>query len=257
MVRFLKTLALAAVLVAAAHLPAAAEKSLGNPGGNPQGTPGGTPLTVVELFTSQGCSSCPPADAFLGELAKRDDLLALSVHVDYWDYIGWKDPFASASPAGGRRAYAPSRRQGYVYAPNMVIQGAYQGTGSDRAKVLASIEKAAKAKRVPVTIERKRGKIQVAIPAAHTTDEAAVWLALFDRRHETAIRRGENGGRTLRYYNVVRKMVRIGTWTGQEMKIPAGITSEMAAGRDGCGVILQSLKTGRILGAAKIDLTGS
>ncbi len=245
-------MALAAVLVAAAHLPAAAEKSPEKPLGNP----GGAPLTVVELFTSQGCSSCPPADAFLGELAKRDDLLALSVHVDYWDYIGWKDPFASASNTQRQRDYASNFRLRYVYTPQMVIQGAFHATGSDRAKVLASIEKAAKAKRVPVTFERKQGKIHVAIPGAHTTDEAAVWLALFDRKHETAIRRGENGGRTLRYYNVVRKMVRIGTWSGQEMKIPTGITGEMAAGRDSCGVILQSLKTGRILGAAKIDLNG-
>ena len=242
MVRFLKILALAAVLVTAAHPAMAAEG------------PAGKPLTVVELFTSQGCSSCPPADAFLGELTKRGDLLALSVHVDYWDYIGWKDPFASASNTQRQRDYARTFHMGYVYTPQMVIQGAYQVTGSDRAKVLAGIEKAAKGKRVPVTFGRDQGKIHVALPGAHTTDEAAVWLALFDGQHETAIRRGENGGRTLRYYNVVRKMVRIGTWTGQEMKIPTGITDEMAAGRDGCGVILQSLKTGRILGAAKIDL---
>ena len=254
MVRFLKTLALVAVLFTAAHPPAAAaEKSQGNPGGTPQGTP----LTVVELFTSQGCSSCPPADAFLGELAKRDDLLALSVHVDYWDYIGWKDPFASPLNTQRQRDYARKLRLRYVYTPQMVIQGAFQATGSDRAKVLASIEKAAKAKRVPVTIERKQGKIHVAIPGAPTTDEAAVWLVLFDGQHETAIRRGENGGRTLSYYNVVRKMIRIGTWSGREMKIPTGITGEMAAGRDGCGVIVQSLKTGRILGAAKIDLNGT
>lgn len=245
MIRFLKILALAAVLVTAAHPLTAAEKAPG------------TPLTVVELYTSQGCSSCPPADAFLGELAKRDDLLALSVHVDYWDYIGWKDRFASAANTQRQRDYARNFRMRYVYTPQMVIQGAYQVTGSDRTKVLASIEKAAKTKRVPVTFERKQGKIHVALPGAHTTDEAAVWLTLFDYRHETAIRRGENGGRTLRYYNVVRKMVRIGTWSGQEMKIPTGITDEMAAGRDGCGVIVQSLKSGRILGAARIDLNGT
>lgn len=242
----LKALAVAAVILAAFQMFAsavdAAEKA---------------PLTVVELFTSQGCSSCPPADAFLGELAKRDDLLALSVHVDYWDYIGWKDPFASPLNTKRQRQYARTLGMGYVYTPQMVIQGADHATGSDRAKILAKIAKAAKSKRVPVTISRADGQLSVKVPGAPTTDKAAVWLALFDRRHETVIKRGENAGRTLRYHNVVRKLVRVGTWEGQPLDIPTEIADMGAEGRGGCAVILQSLKTGRILGAAKLDLNGT
>lgn len=217
----------------------------------------GRPLTVVELFTSQGCSSCPPADAFLGELAKRDDILALSVHVDYWDYIGWKDPFASPENTKRQRDYAAKMRMRYVYTPQMVIQGADHATGSDRSKVWAKIKKAAKTKRVPVAISLAGGKLRVRVPGANTTDKAAVWLAVYGHERETEIKRGENAGRTLRYHNVVSDMIRIGTWEGQPLDIPTEVDGMGTEGRDGCAVILQSLRTGRILGAARIDLAGS
>ena len=217
----------------------------------------GRPLTVVELFTSQGCSSCPPADAFLGELAKRDDILALSVHVDYWDYIGWKDVFASPRNTQRQRDYAAKMRLGYVYTPQMVIQGADHATGSDRSGVWAKIKKAAKTKRVPVAISLAGGKIRVTVPGAHTTDKAAVWLAVYGSKMETEIKRGENAGRTIVYHNVVSDMIRVGTWSGQPLDIPTAVDGMGAKGRDGCAVILQSLKTGRILGAARIDLAGS
>ena len=241
MKRFFRTFALAAVLaVAIQTVAAAAEKN----------------LTVVELYTSQGCSSCPPADAFLGELAKRDDLLALSIHVDYWDYIGWKDRFASPENTKRQRAYASKLGMRYVYTPQMIVQGAAHSTGSDRGKVLALIAKAKKNERVAVKISRAEDGIRIKIAGADTTEEAAVWLAVFDNKHETRIRRGENGGRTLSYYNVVRGMKRIGTWSGKPLDIPTGNVDMSTEGRDGCAVILQSVATGRILGAAKLALTG-
>jgi hypothetical protein len=122
---------------------------------------------------------------------------------------------------------------------------------------LAKIATAQKSKRVAVKIDRAQNGIRVTVPGAHTTDEAAVWLAVFDNKHETAIRRGENGGRTLSYYNVVRGMKRIGTWSGQPLDIPTGNADMSTDGHDGCAVILQSVSTGRILGAAKLTLTGS
>ncbi len=246
---FFNAVALAAALVLA-PVAMAAEQSA------PENSQGRS-LTVVELFTSQGCSSCPPADAFLGELAKRDDILALSVHVDYWDYIGWKDVFASPRNTQRQRDYAAKLRLRYVYTPQMVIQGADHATGSDRSKVWAKIKKAAKTKRVPVAISRVGGKIRITVPGAHTTDKAAVWLAVYGSEMETKIKRGENAGRTIVYHNVVRDMTRVGTWSGQPLDIPTGIDGMGAKGRDGCAVILQSLKTGRILGAARIDLAGS
>ncbi|NQU60135.1 MAG: DUF1223 domain-containing protein [Rhodospirillales bacterium] len=241
---FFKSLALsvglAAGLIFAALAPADAAES--------------KPLTVVELFTSQGCSSCPPADAYLGELLKRDDVLGLSEHVDYWDYIGWKDVFASPKNTERQRRYARTLGMRYVYTPQMVIQGASHVTGSERSKVSALIDKARKMPRVPVTISRQAGKVNIKISASHISENAAVWLAVFDNRHDIPIKRGENGGRTLSYYNVVRSMSQIGTWTGREVTIPTDVADMAARGRDGCAVILQSLKTGRILGAAKIEL---
>jgi hypothetical protein len=218
------------------------------------------PVTVVELFTSQGCSSCPPADAFLGELARRDDLVALSEHVDYWDYIGWKDPFASPDLTKRQHEYARLLKLRYVYTPQMVIQGADHVTGSDRAGVLRKIAEAAALPRLPVGIRYVGEKILVSLPGADQAaqgETAAVWMAVFDRQHETAIRRGENGGRTLKNFNVVRSMVRIGTWSGQAMEVPATMPEVGGRHPDGCAVILQSLKTGRILGAAKIGLEKS
>ena len=245
----INAVALAAALVLAPAAMAAEKSAPGNSQGRS--------LTVVELFTSQGCSSCPPADAFLGELAKRDDILALSVHVDYWDYIGWKDVFASPRNTQRQRDYASKMRLRYVYTPQMVIQGADHATGSDRSGVWAKIKKAAKTKRVPVAISLAGGKIRITVPGAHTTDKAAVWLAVYGSKMETEIKRGENAGRTIVYHNVVSDMIRVGTWSGQPLDIPTAVDGMGAKGRDGCAVILQSLRSGRILGAARIDLAGT
>ena len=244
--KFFKPLALsvglAAGLVFAALAPLAAAEN--------------KPLTVIELFTSQGCSSCPPADAYLGELVKRDDVLGLSVHVDYWDYIGWKDVFASPKNTKRQQRYARTLGMRYVYTPQMVVQGAEHVTGSDRDKVRALISKTSKLPRVPVTIssQGKTGTVNIKVSASHLRETAAVLLAVFDNRHDVPVKRGENGGRTLSYFNVVRSMTQIGTWSGREVIIPADVADMQARGRDGCAVILQSLKTGRILGAAKIGL---
>ena len=238
--KFFKTLALAAGLVFFVPPPAFAADD--------------APLTVVELFTSQGCSSCPPADKFLGELAQRHDLLALSVHVDYWDYIGWKDNFASPENTMRQRRYAQKLGLRYVYTPQMVIQGAFDSTGSDRAKVLKKIADAKKLDRLAVKISRAGDGVRITIPAGDIRDPAAVWLAVFDNRHDTEIKRGENSGSTLSYYNVVRGMTQIGAWTGQPLEIVTQAGDMPAQGRDSCVVIVQSLKTGRILGAARLDL---
>jgi hypothetical protein len=215
------------------------------------------PLTVVELFASQGCSSCPPADKFLGDLAKRDDILPLSVHVDYWDYIGWKDPFADPKNTQRQRRYAKKLGLRYVYTPQMVIQGAFDATGSDRAKVKRQIGQAAKLEKLAVKISRTGDGVRVVMPDAGRVENAAIWLAVFDRQHDTEVKRGENSGQTLRYHNVVRGMTRIGTWTGQPLEITTKASDMPSAGRDSCAVIVQSVKTGRILGAAKVDLNKS
>lgn len=212
---------------------------------------------VVELYTSQGCSTCPPADAYLGELARREDVIALSFHVNYWDYIGWKDPFASAESTGRQRAYARALGQSYVYTPQMVIDGRVHEVGTKRSAVEGRLDglRAGQKSKLDVRFSRdEQGRLSVTIPSANRHQRAIVWMALFDRSHTTEIERGENRGRTLTYYNVVRRISRIGTWEGAEITIPLSLRAAEMAARDGCVVIVQDESLGPILGAALVPL---
>ena len=217
--------------------------------------PTGGPPVVVELYTSQGCSSCPPADALLGELAMRQDLIALSMHVDYWDYIGWTDTFASPIVTARQRSYARSLNSRYVYTPQMVIDGEHDVVGSRRNDVRDLIARAAaESKPLAIRFERQDGG-RIVIPAGPApTEGATVWLAVYDDKHETTVERGENGGRVLSYYNVVRELEEVGRWNGEELVIPLDLAGAMQRGRAGCAVIVQQGRTGPILGAAKMEL---
>jgi len=214
---------------------------------------------VVELFTSQGCNSCPPADRLLGELARRPDVLALSFNVDYWDYIGWKDPFASRAHTERQRAYGRALGRRVVYTPQMVIDGADEAVGSARAEVEARIAAAA-ARGGKLTLRFARddsGRNSVLIPA-RTPDippsavPATVWLVLYDREHVTEVKRGENAGATLANHNVVRELRQLGQWTGAATELPLDIAPGAAG--DGCAVIVQAGQTGPVLGAAAMAL---
>lgn len=247
---FLRMLAFAfAAALAAAHHAAADDAKVAKP------------MAVVELFTSQGCSSCPAADAFLGELAKRDDVIALSQHVAYWDYIGWKDPFALAEATDRQREYQRLFSLRYVYTPQMVIGGVEQEVGSSRRQVLAKIEKAKSLPQVPVGLgPGAKGGVKIEIGKAPDVDSfkleknAAVWLVAFDKRHDTKIPRGENGGRTLSNFNVVRRLERIGSWTGEAATMWVRTPEKGEPGSDACAIVVQSTKSGRILGAAQMAL---
>jgi len=230
------------MLVAAAGVASAAET-------------GDRPI-VVELFTSQGCSSCPPADRILADLAERPDLVALSLHVDYWDYIGWKDPFGSPLNTERQRRYAGVLGLHYVFTPQMVIDGVTSVVGSNRAAVDDAIE-AAKNHPKPVQIaftDKDGGRVVVSGSAA-PPGGASVWLAVYDERQETAVKRGENAGRELSNANVVRRLERIGTWTGQRVEIPMDFAGAAARGRYACAVIVQAGEHGPVLGAAKMRLS--
>jgi len=218
------------------------------------------PPVLVELFTSQGCSSCPPADAYLGDLAAREDVIALSYHVNYWDYLGWKDPFASAESTRRQKLYAAALGQSYVYTPQMVVAGAVHEVGSRRAKVdrLIKVAQRQSNRQLEVTFaHNEQGAPSVVIPAASGFPRAEVWMVLFDAEHSTPIRRGENGGRTLTYHNVVRSIERLGTWDGSAMTIPLGISPSAMEARDGCVVIVQGESLGPVLGAAVMPMTGT
>ncbi|MDP6122131.1 MAG: DUF1223 domain-containing protein [Rhodospirillales bacterium] len=174
------------------------------------------PLTMVELYTSQGCSSCPPADAFLGELADREGVLALSFHVDCWDHIAWKDPYANRAHSDRQRRYTWHFGRRYIYTPQMVIHGIAEELGSDRSKVLRRIDETAKLKRIPVRLGHgaDRSTITISVPQEATNDDVEVfmvWLVVYNRSHETVIKRGENRGRTIRNFNMVRGLRRVAT----------------------------------------------
>jgi hypothetical protein len=209
-------------------------------------------LTVVELYTSEGCSSCPPADAFVGELAGRDDVLALSLHVDYWDYIGWKDPFADARHTKRQRKYAKQFQLRYVYTPQVVVDGAFEAVGSDRNKVLDAVSQSKKLKKIPVKLSASADGMVLDLKAADV-GAVNVYSVFYDRVHETDVRRGENSGRKLRHANVVRDMTRIATWQGKPTSIPVPASPK---GGEVCAVILQSASTGQIIGAARLAIDG-
>jgi hypothetical protein len=244
-----RAILIAAVVLSLFAAPPAARDAAAEPAGESQ--------VVVELFTSQGCSSCPPADELLTELAGQPGIVALSLHVDYWDYIGWKDPYASQQYTARQQRYAEALNLRYVYTPQIVVDGRTNVVGSHRAEVHSAIAAAAKRDR-PIDISfvmADGGK--VIIPEGPAPDEGAtVWLAVYDREHLTEVRRGENAGRRLRYANVVRSFERLGTWTGARLEIPLGLSDARAHGRAGCAVIVQQGRAGPVLAAAAMSLDG-
>jgi hypothetical protein len=214
-----------------------------------------SPRAVVELFTSQGCSSCPPADALLAELAQRPDLVALTLPVDYWDYLGWKDTLAQPAFTARQRAYAHGRSDRQVYTPQIIFNGARPCVGSDRAEIEALIAAPPGGARLPVEVSagERDGTVWVEIGAASDQPAADVWIMPVLRSRTVAIGRGENGGRSVTYANVVRAMTRIGEWRGEATRLEVPAATARAEG-DGYVVLLQvthGAKLGAILGAAK------
>lgn len=211
------------------------------------------PLTVVELYTSQGCSSCPAADAFLRELAARDDILALSLHVDYWNYIGWKDPFSSSAHTARQKAYADRFHLRYVYTPQMIVHGAGQAVGSDRVAVMDLIEQNAKPPRVPFRAKTTHdGGIRVELPETSLKQPATLWIAAFDREHSTEVRRGENAGQTIVNANVVHELRPVLDWGGRPMSFTLG-ADQLPDNGDALALVMQGAGKGAVLGAVQIS----
>jgi hypothetical protein len=205
---------------------------------------------VVELFTSQGCSSCPPADALLEDLSKQPGVVALSLHVDYWDYIGWRDPFADSAYTERQRLYQTRLDNRFIYTPQMVIDGVYDVVGSRRGQVAQAIEQARERQKVALTLTQE----SVAIPAGEAPrGGATVWLALLDRQHETPVAAGENHGRKLVNANVVRSFTKIGEWNGEALVLPLDPEAAKQEGRYACAVLLQDGDYGPILGVALME----
>jgi hypothetical protein len=214
---------------------------------------------LVELYTSQGCSSCPQADAIMGQIKGREDVVALSFNVDYWDYIGWRDTLAKRENTLRQQAYEkvlPSHR---VYTPQMVIDGARDVVGNQRKDVVDAIARRigeVAAKRVPVSLSQTGDTVEVrigAMPGVKTP--ATVWLAHTLSSRAVNIGSGENSGRVITYHNVVRGFSAVGKWSGEAvtLELPArGVPGETT---DGVAVWVQSGDPGPVLGAAQIKLS--
>lgn len=233
-----KTLAAFAVLVGLAAPVSAADRP-----------------AVVELFTSQGCSSCPPADALLGRLAQeRSDLIVLSLPVDIWDYTGWKDTLARPEFTTRQKNYAHSRGDHQVYTPQIVVDGVAHCVGSDRRQLNAILDSTAAARRdagADMRVSEKDGMVVVDLGAGSGLGEgghgAGVWLLRIARSKAVTIGRGENGGRQITYTNVVRSMVRMGQWMGQAARFEIPVPEARSEDSDAYVVIVQK-SWGEVLG---------
>jgi hypothetical protein len=216
------------------------------------------PPVVVELFTSQGCSSCPPAEAFLNDLTTRPDIVALEYHVDYWDYIGWKDPFGRREYTKRQQAYSESLGGRYVYTPQMVINGAAHEVGSKRDAIerLIQDQQTESSPDAPeLRLTRTDDSIVVNLSGPAPLRPLDVVFIAFDGRHETKVTRGENSGQTLVNAHVVRGLERLGQWSGG----PAAFTVELKGrkGDGGCAVIVQASSHGPIAAAAMVNFSAA
>jgi hypothetical protein len=217
------------------------------------------PRAVIELFTSQGCSSCPPADQVLGELAKDPSVVALSLPIDYWDYLGWKDTLADSRFSARQKAYSRMRGDREVYTPQVVVNGAAHVVGSDLEGIESAIGNTRKTEgvmSVPVTMTQSGRQITVSV-AASTKGPAAmhgeVWICSISKSVPILIGRGENTGREVTYYNVVRNLLKVGDWNGTSGSWTVPLENISREGVDAAVVYVQDGnrdKPGPMLGAA-------
>jgi hypothetical protein len=224
----------------------------------------GEPRAVIELFTSQGCSSCPPADKLMGELAHDPSVIALSLPVDYWDYLGWKDTLALKGHSIRQRGYAETRGDRAVYTPQAVVNGVVHALGSDKAaieKAIAASRARAEALSVAVSMKIDNGRVTVTLPASDQVDGfAQIWLCPVTDKIPVTIERGENGGHQLTYYDVVRRWVKLGQWSGKAESFSMtveDILKGIGGQVDRVAVLVQKQpdgKPGVMLGAAEVNL---
>ncbi|MEO6012680.1 MAG: DUF1223 domain-containing protein [Devosia sp.] len=214
------------------------------------------PKAVVELFTSQGCSSCPKADEVFSSLGKRTDLIALAYHVDYWDYIGWADTFGAKANSDRQRDYAESWGSSRIYTPQLIVNGMSGVVGSRDKDVSGAIDTARLD--LPVKLSVGGDMLEVSVDPRAGGTAAMVWLITFKDHSEVKIERGENAGRTMDYTQIVTGKQMLGMWdatSGTHLKLP--LSEVMANGSNGAVILVQADKNGLpgpILGAASVQL---
>jgi hypothetical protein len=204
---------------------------------------------VVELFTSQGCSSCPPADALLDELRTMPGVVALTYHVDYWDYLGWKDTLGSPEYSQRQYDYAKARGDMDVYTPQMVINGSKHVVGSNRSTVLDALGEARQAAwQVPMSLTDTAKEIIVEIGEGQ--GDATLWVMPLLGKTSVRIEKGEIAGREVLYHNVVRRLVPAGMWSGKAQRIALPKDGVVTPECTACVALLQQGKVGAVLGCA-------
>ncbi len=215
-----------------------------------------TPLGVVELFTSQGCSSCPPADKLFGELAVRGDIVALSYHVDYWDYLGWQDTLATQDNSARQYGYMHAFGKRSVYTPQAIINGRTDASGASREqieKALLELKEKGGGLTVPIAVRRAGDSIVIEAGEGSYDAQAAVVLVSFAPATPIVIRKGENKGQSITYWNAVLRVQTVGMWHGAFARFEMPASEVVRKGAGGCAVLLQSVsadgRPGPILGA--------
>jgi len=206
---------------------------------------------VVELFTSEGCSYCPPAEAYVGELVRRPDVLALTFHVDYWDDLGWRDRFALPAAVLRQRAYAKSLRLTSVYTPQVVIDGRRDFVGSDRVAIGRALTE--RRNGIIVALSRQDGLLQVELMDQRDAAPCDVLLIAYQRTAISPIGRGENAGRTIQEFNIVRELRSLGRWSGAAQRLSSRLDSMPREATD-AAVLVQPVGQAPIVGAASLAL---
>jgi hypothetical protein len=247
---FLTILSASAAAFATASSPSSAPGTL-EPGQPP------TPIrAVVELFTSQGCSSCPPADALLKTLSDDPSIMALTLPVDYWNYLGWKDTFASSRNSDRQRNYAKVRGDGAIYTPQAIVNGILHVNGASKTEIESAIETTSKKlgpDRIPVRFWQENNTLNIATggaPPGNTVHEATIWFGVVQISGTVDVKQGENQGKSLTYTNIVRELTPIGLWKGQPMQIQIPRGAVMLAETQKSVVLIQEGRAGPIIGAA-------
>ncbi|MEM1316887.1 MAG: DUF1223 domain-containing protein [Pseudomonadota bacterium] len=213
------------------------------------------PSAVLELFTSQGCSSCPPADRLLGEYVADGDVLALSFHVDYWNYLGWSDTFSKEEFTNRQKLYALSLGRRGIYTPQVVINGRDHAVGSRKAEIEAMLTAHSRngaALQAQLDVTKNDGAIDVSTKS--DLGNATLWVVYYDREKSVEIQRGENRGRTITYHNVVGDMAMVGMMKDGKLQVQLPLAGIKQKGYDGCAFVLQKQTAdgtpGEIIGAA-------
>ncbi|WP_206378115.1 DUF1223 domain-containing protein [Sneathiella limimaris] len=212
--------------------------------------------TVVELYTSQGCSSCPPADALMGDIvntANKTNVLGLSFAVTYWDYIGWKDTFGSPQNDLRQTQYKERLRTSYVYTPQMIVGGKdhFVGSSSDQLSHNLAVYKG-HARQLPLKWKLQDDVLEIALPSWQTP--SIIWQTDLNHAEKVSIGRGENTGRKITYHNVVRKLDSLANWDGKPKTLKLSLKSLREKGRDSCAILVQENGYGSIVAALFIQL---